>query len=166
MKTLILRLDKNGQIMEVSPEAQTWFGDCQGLECARVIRAQGLNHKPVCRAGCQSEGRGPGGLRDPHGTPVRVQGRIGRLTCTPLGKGRAVSLELSDRRMGEIEALTPREREVMGHVAEGRTTAQIAKRLGVSPATIRTHVEHSRDKLGARTRAEAIHRAVLTNQIG
>ncbi len=166
MKTLIMRMDKRGTITEMSEEARDQFGDCKGLECARVVRAQALTHKAVCRVGCQSEGRGPGTVANPHGTPVRVMGRIGRLTCTDLGPGRALSLELTDRRLEVVEPLTPREREVLSHVAEGRTTGVIARRLGISEATVRSHVEHARDKLGARTRAEAVHRALLTNQLG
>jgi DNA-binding NarL/FixJ family response regulator len=56
----------------------------------------------------------------------------------------------------EIAALSPREREVISLLAEGLTGPQIAERLFISPATVRTHVENVMEKLEARTRVHAI----------
>jgi predicted ATPase/DNA-binding CsgD family transcriptional regulator len=57
---------------------------------------------------------------------------------------------------GELSsgALTPREREVAVLLARGLTNKQIATMLVVSPATIRTHVEHILAKLDLRSRAQ------------
>lgn len=55
-----------------------------------------------------------------------------------------------------IAVLSPREREVMALLAEGLRGAQVARRLGISPATVRTHVENVMEKLEARTRVHAI----------
>jgi DNA-binding CsgD family transcriptional regulator len=52
-------------------------------------------------------------------------------------------------------SLTLREREVLGHVAGGETSKQIARRLGVSPATVDGVAKSSMAKLGARTRRQA-----------
>jgi predicted ATPase/DNA-binding CsgD family transcriptional regulator len=51
-------------------------------------------------------------------------------------------------------ALTPREREVAGLVAQGLTTREIAERLVIAPGTAALHVEHIRAKLGFHTRAQ------------
>jgi DNA-binding NarL/FixJ family response regulator len=56
-------------------------------------------------------------------------------------------------------ACTARELEVLVLVAAGATNAEIADRLVVSPATVRTHVQHLRDKLGARSRVELVVKA-------
>jgi DNA-binding NarL/FixJ family response regulator len=56
----------------------------------------------------------------------------------------------------EIAVLSPREREVMALLAEGLKGPQIAERLMISPATVRTHVENAMEKLEARTRVHAI----------
>jgi DNA-binding NarL/FixJ family response regulator len=56
----------------------------------------------------------------------------------------------------DIPVLTPREREVMALLAEGLKGSQVAKRLGISPDTVRTHVENAMEKLEARTRVHAI----------
>jgi putative two-component system response regulator len=60
----------------------------------------------------------------------------------------------------EIERLTPREREVLALLAQGRTNAEIAGRLIVSPGTVKFHVEHIIAKLGVADRTQAAVRAV------
>jgi pimeloyl-ACP methyl ester carboxylesterase/DNA-binding CsgD family transcriptional regulator len=55
--------------------------------------------------------------------------------------------------------LTPREAEILEHIARGRDNARIAAELGVSEKTVRNNVTSIFDKLGVETRAEAIVRA-------
>ncbi|WP_119726837.1 ATP-binding protein [Thermomonospora amylolytica] len=50
--------------------------------------------------------------------------------------------------------ITTREREVARLVAVGLTNRQIADRLGVSPRTVDSHLQHIRDKLGLRSRTQ------------
>ena len=52
--------------------------------------------------------------------------------------------------------LTPREIEVLTLIAEGLTNTEIADRLVVSGATIKSHVNHIFAKIGARDRAQAV----------
>jgi DNA-binding NarL/FixJ family response regulator len=52
--------------------------------------------------------------------------------------------------------LTDREREIVGWVATGRSNAEIAERLVVSPDTVRTHVSRAMVKLHARDRAQLV----------
>ena len=52
--------------------------------------------------------------------------------------------------------ITPREREVLEGVARGESTAAMARRFGVSRATVRTHVQNVLSKLGVHSRLEAV----------
>jgi DNA-binding CsgD family transcriptional regulator len=52
--------------------------------------------------------------------------------------------------------LTPREREILALVAEGKTNAQIASVLWISPATVGKHLENAYAKLGATSRTAAL----------
>jgi PAS domain S-box-containing protein len=55
--------------------------------------------------------------------------------------------------------LTNRELEVLRQLAQGMKTAQIAKQLHISRATVNNHIQHILHKLNAHTRLEAIRRA-------
>lgn len=55
--------------------------------------------------------------------------------------------------------LTAREREVLSLLADGLSAPQAARRLGLAPATVRSHVERLAARLDARTQAQAVSRA-------
>lgn len=55
--------------------------------------------------------------------------------------------------------LTPRELDVLGLVAQGLTNKEIARRLQISPATVKAHVERIISKMGVADRTEAAVRA-------
>lgn len=59
-----------------------------------------------------------------------------------------------------IPALTPREKQVLELASHGRTTREIAAALVVSPATIKTHLEHIYEKLDAHDRVSAVAMAL------
>ena len=70
--------------------------------------------------------------------------------CRPIEAADAV------RRRQRAAGLTARELEILAAVREGLTNAEIAARLVVSPATVRTHLANASAKLGAHTRSEAV----------
>ena len=76
----------------------------------------------------------------------------------------AIQRHVADRKrkgeLREIEArvakLTPREREVMGHVVEGRLNKQIAADLGISLKTVKAHRARVMDKMDAKSVAALV----------
>ena len=70
--------------------------------------------------------------------------------------------EFLAHRRGQLKAhgLTPRELEVLQLAAEGCSGREIAERLVVSPATVRTHFDHIYEKYGVSGRAAAVAKAL------
>ena len=58
-----------------------------------------------------------------------------------------------------LDPLTPREREVLGLLALGRTNTEIARELVVSMATVKTHITQLLRKTTARDRVELVVRS-------
>lgn len=71
----------------------------------------------------------------------------------------AVSQEGAQPLRAGVEALTPRETEVLTLMAEGLSNREIAERLGLSPKTIEAYRTRLSDKTGLRRRSELIRLA-------
>jgi DNA-binding NarL/FixJ family response regulator len=54
------------------------------------------------------------------------------------------------------DGLTPREAEILALIADGLTNSEIAARLVISEATVKSHVNHVFTKTGVRDRAQAV----------
>jgi two-component system response regulator DesR len=67
---------------------------------------------------------------------------------------------------GNGTELSPREREVVGHISRGSTNAEIARALFLSPHTVKEHTSTIYRKLGVRNRAEAVKAAQRLGLIG
>jgi DNA-binding CsgD family transcriptional regulator len=65
----------------------------------------------------------------------------------------------AERRRHPMPRLTPRQNDLLRLLAAGHTNTQIARRLGISESTVRTHLEHIYDKLGVSSRTAAVTRA-------
>jgi DNA-binding NarL/FixJ family response regulator/class 3 adenylate cyclase len=80
--------------------------------------------------------------------------------------GSAIDAEVVSRLLGRsregsvLDALTDREREILGLMAEGRSNQAICERLYLSPKTVEAHVAHIFAKLGLRPTPDD-HRRVL-----
>jgi LuxR family maltose regulon positive regulatory protein len=85
-------------------------------------------------------------------TPGVPLGYLGRLV-------RAFERDAAPVVPGLVEQLSPRELEVLRLLAAGRPNQQIAEELVVAPNTVKKHVTHILEKLGAANRTEATARA-------
>lgn len=75
---------------------------------------------------------------------------------------RCLSAEISEeiaQHLGE-EPLTAREQSIMAALAQGWENKRIANDLGISSETVKSHLARIFEKIGARTRTEAIHIAL------
>lgn len=81
---------------------------------------------------------------------------IARLLADP-----TLAAAIDDRRpkKGRGASLTPRQTEVLGLLARGLSPGEIARSLGVSPHTVRSHIHDLFDKLGVHSQVEAVARA-------
>ena len=74
---------------------------------------------------------------------------------------KALSLPSPDHR----NLLTPRQREVLNGVADGLSTQELARKMGLSVGTIEKHLRLARQALNAETTANAIHKASELHQL-
>lgn len=79
----------------------------------------------------------------------------------PLDPAAIESLTTTER--DPLEGLTPREREVLSHIAEGLTNHEIAELLGIAEKTVKSHAGNLFAKLGVDSRTQA---AVLAKESG
>jgi len=82
--------------------------------------------------------------RNPYPEVRRTASRLRRRRRGGDGHGTTVALDL-----------TPRESQILAMIADGATNAEIAQMLVLSPATVKTHVNHIFSKLGVRDRLQA-----------
>jgi two-component system, NarL family, nitrate/nitrite response regulator NarL len=68
--------------------------------------------------------------------------------------------EVRARAVEDRPMLTAREREILAMIAEGHSAPAIAKRLYLSTATVKTHLQHLYEKLGVSDRAAAVAEAM------
>jgi len=67
-----------------------------------------------------------------------------------------LAAELATRRSEASKPLSERERQVLRMLAEGGSYAEIGASLYLSPDTVRAHAQRAMEKLGARTRTQAV----------
>jgi DNA-binding NarL/FixJ family response regulator len=86
---------------------------------------------------------------------VALDPEVQRLLVGAVADGTRPAGQLAD-------GLTPREAEVLSLIAEGLSNTEIAARLVVSEATVKSHINHLLPKIGARDRAQAVSYAYRT----
>jgi DNA-binding CsgD family transcriptional regulator len=152
----LLIASEDGTVVSLNQPARRLMGDGRGLACWNVVGktpdAEGLPCAPGCvRRFLYNK------LDAARNTSVLIGGKRHLLTCVPVNNTAVCMLSTSTIRVAETwQILTQREVEVLRLLAEGGTTIKIAEELHLSAATVRTHVENMRNKLGAATRARLV----------
>ncbi|MFG3255961.1 response regulator [Streptomyces sp. NPDC048172] len=89
-------------------------------------------------------------------SPVATKGLIAKFLAQGGGSGGEGEEDGGAGRAARLASLTGREREVLAQVAAGLSNDEIGERLAVSPLTVKTHVNRTMAKLGARDRAQLV----------
>jgi len=133
------------------PAALAALADALALACpqgyVRVFADEGPPMATLCGRLVRARRAGAAATR---GVPLACLARL--LRSFDAGPGAPAPPAL-------VEPLTPRELEVLGLLAAGRPNQGIAEDLVVSLDTVKKHVSHVLDKLGAANRTEAVTRA-------
>lgn len=81
------------------------------------------------------------------------------------GRDIALKAAATQKAQKELEALTPREREVAALIAQARSNEEIAEQLVVSKRTVESHIANIRSKLGFTNRAQIVRWAIETGLV-
>ncbi|MEE8387087.1 MAG: response regulator [Acidiferrobacterales bacterium] len=92
------------------------------------------------------------------GNNVVAKELIGSLTR--IVQGKSANTEAPDEAPDALSELTPRETEILSHIAEGKSNKVIARELSISDGTVKLHVKSILRKLGMHSRVEAAVMAV------
>jgi DNA-binding CsgD family transcriptional regulator len=127
-----------------------------------VIRPQGLdNHIQMCLTEPPGPDAGPG--RSVRLFFLRASGpdfsERDRALLTLLRPHLQQAYHDAERRRSPVPDLTPRQWDLLNLIAGGRTNIQIARQLGLSEGTVRTHLENIYGRLQVSNRTAAVVRA-------
>jgi PAS domain S-box-containing protein len=143
-----------------------------GRPCWSVLAGVSEDGAVVCHAGC-ALAREALKRRACLSQSLLVRTTSGRRRVTvstiaaPAGRNRQLMHLLLRRQPAEpsapsapeVEQLTPRQREVLELLGDGKDAREIAAALGVTVATVRTHIRHILRALGVHTQLAAVVRA-------
>jgi DNA-binding NarL/FixJ family response regulator len=144
--------------------------DERGTELVRRISANGVGSKCLIYTG----------LNDPDLLEAAYRAGARGLVAKPAGFSVLVdalrevwrggryfdpSFRKSNGDGSATKTLSGREAEILGMLAAGLTGEQIAKRLVLSPETVRTHIRNAMEKLDAPTRTAAVVKAIDLGEV-
>lgn len=122
-----------------------------------VRRGEGLV-VPVCRGTELIAGFNFGGLTPD--TSANVRSMLQVAAHAVIQKRQNLERGRPEQAPGELPSLSTREAQCLRLVAVGQTDAEVGRMLGISPRTVRFHVDSSKTKLGVTTRIQAVAKAL------
>lgn len=152
----VLVVQSDGKVASQNRAAKQLLGEGTGKYCWNVVGGlKGAEGLP-CRRDCALKVLA-GGVDNSRHSSFRYAGQRAQLSCVAVED--TLVCALSHEGKAPIEnwqPLTVREGTVLKLLASGETTGSAADRLEISEATVRTHVENMRGKLGVTTRAAIV----------
>jgi PAS domain S-box-containing protein len=156
-------VDSSGVVRWLNPAAEKLVGDVRGRQYTSVVapedarRARELFAQKVMGTADVTDSEGV--LFDGDGQRITVE-----ISSVPLKReGRVIGVfgQFSELPAAELPPpsdprLTPRQTEVLRHLAQGRSTGQIADELQLSKETVRNHVRQLLRAMGVSSRLEAV----------
>jgi PAS domain S-box-containing protein len=159
-------LDRSGTVRWMNAAAVKHFGDLRGRKISQVVEREYLTlarqEFAAKLLGTTEASEGRVSIRSADGRSIPVD-----VSSTQLLKGDSIVgvFGLADPSDEPLPAsqpsphLTPRQMDVLRHLASGHSTERIAQRLGIATETVRNHVRGIMDRLDVHTRLEAVIRA-------
>jgi len=138
--------------------ARQWHSTGMYIDC---IRPQGIEHHLMLALPELAEMAGPGryvGLHLHRGPGPDFSERDRALLVLLRPHLYQAYLD-AERRRHPVPRLTPRQNDLLRLLAAGHTNTQIARRLGISEGTVRTHLENIYERLNVSSRTAAVTRA-------
>jgi len=178
----LLVIDRSGRAVSANEEAHSWLRELWPMAPTPATELDSLNlfemrdidlGVPTALFALVARARAVGEGRERAPSRIRLRDRRGRwlvLHASPLtgpgtNEGGSVALVIEAAKSAEIApiiieaySLTSRERDVLGAIARGSSTAEIAAELFLSPHTVRDYIKTVFDKLGVSSRGELVAR--------
>jgi PAS domain S-box-containing protein len=159
-------LDRNGYVRWLNAAAIEAFGDLRGKRIGQIVER---DYVTLARQefaakilGTVEASEGTVAVRTADGRRVTVE--VSSTTVLDHGSivgvfGLADPTEEPPKPSIDSVHVTPRQMDVLRHLARGHSTATIAERLGIATETVRNHVRAIIARLEVHTRLEAVIRA-------
>jgi DNA-binding CsgD family transcriptional regulator len=159
-------LDRNGVVRWLNRAAVEHFGDLRGKRIGQIVEPA---YAALARREFTAKILGTAESTDETISVRTVDGRSVRVDVSStqlLDKGSIVGVfgladpeDLPGPESSSSVHLTPRQLDVLRHLAVGHSTERMADALGIAPETVRNHVRGILANLGVHSRLEAVIRA-------
>jgi two-component system nitrate/nitrite response regulator NarL len=131
-------------------------------DAAEVLLADGIatqaEGRPVLSLGGSDESHA--GLLPRDANPAQIDAALRALGAGLVVRVGEVGTGFEPLADAATPLLSPRELEILASIGEGLSNKEVARRLGISPHTVKFHVESLFRKLGAVSRADAVARGL------
>jgi PAS domain S-box-containing protein len=173
-RNAMVLLDEQRRIVDANPALLQLLGQARSAVVARPVWelvVDGPQNSPAEWRELLSAGRFTGETRLRHADGREVAVQWGASTEAATGRRLVLVVTLNTSRWGgrfrsapdagaARVGLSPREREVVRLIAQGATGPEIADELRISHDTVRTHARNAMAKVGARSRAHLVAKAL------